>query len=52
VIALLIKPKIQPPKDTFLRLRYDSFSRRKCIRVFMTQNFENTEEWEDNGSNA
>jgi len=45
--SLLIKTKIRPTKYTFLRLRHDWHSRRrKCKRVFMMHNFENTESWE------
>jgi len=50
--ALLIKPKIRPLKDTFLRLWHDRNSRRECKRVFMIHNFENTESSEDKASNT
>ena len=50
-ISTLIKPKIRPPKDMFLRLRHD-WHRRKCKRVFMKHNFDNTEKWEDKASNT
>ena len=35
--ALLIKPKIRPLKDTFLRLWHDRRSRRECKSVHDTQ---------------
>jgi len=50
---LLIKPKIRPPKNLFLRVRHDWHSReRKRKRVFMIHNFENTERWEDTVGNT
>jgi len=47
VIITFDLPKIQLPKDMFLRLRQNWNSRRKCKRVFMIHNFESTESWED-----
>ena len=47
VIITFDLPKIQSPKDMFLRLRQNWNSRRKCKRVFMIHNFESTESWED-----
>jgi len=47
VIITFDLPKRESPKDMFLRLRQNWNSRRKCKRVFMIHNFENTESWED-----
>ena len=52
VIITFDLPKIRPPKDMFLRLRHNWNSRRKCKRVFMIHNFENTECWEDKAVNT
>jgi len=47
--ALLIKPKIPLPRDTFLRLAYGmtDIAGENAIRVFMIHKLENTESWED-----
>jgi len=51
VIITLDLPKIRPPKNMFLGLRHN-WNRRKCKRVFMIHNFENTESWEDKAGNT
>jgi len=46
-------PKLRPPKDMSLRLRHNwNSKRRKCKRVFMIHNFENSESWEDKAGNT
>ena len=53
VVITFDLPKIRPPKNTLLRQWHDWHSkRRKCKRVFMIHNFENTESWEDKAGNA
>ena len=53
VIITFDLPKIRPPKGMFLRLRHNWNSRRrKCKRVFMIHNLENTESWENKAGNT
>jgi len=53
VIITVDLPKIRLPKDMFLRLRHNwNRRRRKCKRMFMIHNFENTESWEDKAGNT